>query len=397
MKIPANLLRKLLLAALGIVLVAAFFWVATHSGPLAPIKITVTKVTKGEITPALFGIGTVEARRDYLIGPTVAGRVKRVLVDVGDSVKAGQLVAEMDPIDLDERVSSTVAAVSRGRSLVATAEAQVQEVKNRRELAIIEARRYSQLGKQEFVSKSVVDAKLLEQKTVEAQLAAAEAGLNAARKDMGRLEADREGLKQQRDNVRLIAPTDGVITARDAEPGSTVIAGQSVLKLIEPSSLWIKVRFDQARSTGLRTDLPAEIELRSQRNISLSGKVVRMELLSDSITEERMAHVAFDQLPKDVAVGEMADVKVKLPAIQDVLIIPNASLRLNGTQRGVWIHDSGDLRFTSVKTGSESPNGQIEVLEGLEAGDEIVVYSEQEIKEGSNLNVVKSIAGKAND
>jgi HlyD family secretion protein len=395
MKIPATLLRKILLAALAIVLVAAFFWIATHSGPLAPIKVTVTKVKKGEITPALFGIGTVEARRDYLIGPTVAGRVRRVLVDVGDGVKAGQLVAEMDPVDLDERVSSTVAAVSRGRSLVATAEAQVQEVKSRRELAVVEARRYAQLGKQAFVSNSVVDAKLLEQKTVEAQLAAAEAGLNAARKDQGRLEADREGLKQQRANVRLIAPTDGVITARDAEPGSTVVAGQSVLKLIEPASLWIKVRFDQARSTGLRTDLPAEIELRSQRNISLAGKVVRMELLSDSVTEERMAHVAFNQLPEGVAVGEMADVKVKLPVIQDVLIIPNASLRLKGAELGVWIHDNGHLRFASVKTGSESPNGQIEILEGLQTGDEIVVYSEQEIKEGSNINVVKSLVGKA--
>jgi HlyD family secretion protein len=395
MKIPATLLRKILLAALGIALVAVFFWVATHSGPLAPIKITVTKVTKGEITPALFGIGNVEARRDYLIGPTVAGRVRRVLVDVGDSVKVGQLVAEMDPVDLDERVSSTVAAVSRARSLVATAEAQVQEVKSRRELAVVEARRYAQLGKQEFVSNSVVDSKLLEQKTVEAQLAAAEAGLNAARKDQRRLEADREGLKQQRANVRLIAPTDGVITARDAEPGSTVVAGQSVLKLIEPSSLWIKVRFDQARSTGLRTDLPAEIELRSQRKISLAGKVARMELLSDSVTEERMAHITFNQLPEGVAVGEMADVKVKLPVVHDVLIIPNASLRLNGAQLGVWIHDNGHLRFTSVKTGSESPSGQIEVLEGLQAGDEIVVYSEQEIKEGSNINVVKSLVGKA--
>jgi HlyD family secretion protein len=48
-----------------------------------------------------------------------------------------------------------------------------------------------------------------------------------------------------------------------------------------------------------------------------------------------------------------------------------------------------------VKTGSESPNGQIEVLEGLRTGEEIVVYSEQEIKEGSNINVVKSLVGKA--
>jgi HlyD family secretion protein len=262
-------------------------------------------------------------------------------------------------------------------------------------LATIEARRYAQLGKKEFVSHSVVDAKLQEQKTADAQLAGAEASLDAARKDQGRFNAEREGLKQQRQNIRLFAPTDGVITARDAEAGSTVVAGQSVVKLMEPSSLWIKVRFDQARSTGLRTDLPAEIALRSQRGISLTGKVVRMELLSDSVTEERMAHVAFDRLPKDVAIGEMADVKVGLPPIRDVLVIPNASLRLQGTQVGVWVRDDGHLRFAPVKTGSESPDGRVEVLEGLRGGEEIVVYSEQDIKDGSHIEVVASLSGKA--
>jgi HlyD family secretion protein len=395
MKIPFALSRSILLAVVGVTLVAAFFWVATHSGPLAPVKVTVTKVTKGEISPALFGIGTVEARRDYLIGPTVAGRLKRVLVDVGDTVKAGQLLAEMDPVDLDERVSSTVAAAARSRSLVVNAEAQVREARSRLDLATIEARRYAQLGKKEFVSHSVVDAKLQEQKTADAQLAGAEASLDAARKDQGRFNAEREGLKQQRQNIRLFAPTDGVITARDAEAGSTVVAGQSVVKLMEPSSLWIKVRFDQARSTGLRTDLPAEIALRSQRGISLTGKVVRMELLSDSVTEERMAHVAFDRLPKDVAIGEMADVKVGLPPIRDVLVIPNASLRLQGTQVGVWVRDDGHLRFAPVKTGSESPDGRVEVLEGLRGGEEIVVYSEQDIKDGSHIEVVASLSGKA--
>lgn len=395
MKIPFALSRQILLAVLGISLVAAFFWVATHSGPLAPIKVTVTKVAKGEITPALFGIGTVEARRDYLIGPTVAGRLKRILVDVGDTVKAGQLLAEMDPVDLDERVSSTIAAAARSHSLIANAEAQVQEARSRLNLATIEANRYAQLGKKEFVSHSVADAKLQEQKTAEAQLAATEASLGAARKDQGRFNAEREGVKQQRQNIRLFAPVDGVITARDAETGSTVVAGQSVVKLMEPSSLWIKVRFDQARSTGLRTGLPAEIELRSLRGSSLAGKVVRMELLSDSVTEERMAHVAFDQLPKDVAIGEMADVKVGLPPIGDVLVIPNASLRLQGAQVGVWVRVDGHLRFAPVKTGSESPDGKVAILQGLRGGEEVVVYSEQDIKEGSHIEVVSSLSGKA--
>ena len=75
--------------ALGLLL--ALGWVATQSGPLAPIPVTVAQVVRADVAPTLFGIGTVEARRAYVIGPTAAGRVRRVLADVGDSVAAGQL------------------------------------------------------------------------------------------------------------------------------------------------------------------------------------------------------------------------------------------------------------------------------------------------------------------
>lgn len=107
--------RQVWFAAFGVALLLAFGWVATKGGPLAPIQVTVTQVVNGEVSPALFGIGTVEAQRAYLIGPTAAGRVRCVLIDVGDTVKAGQLLAEMDPVDLDQRVASTVAAVERER------------------------------------------------------------------------------------------------------------------------------------------------------------------------------------------------------------------------------------------------------------------------------------------
>ncbi len=69
--------------------------------PLAPIKVTLAQATEGSLSLAIFGIGTVEARRNWMVGPTVAGRVMSVKVDVGDAVKAGQLLAEMDPLDLD--------------------------------------------------------------------------------------------------------------------------------------------------------------------------------------------------------------------------------------------------------------------------------------------------------
>jgi len=395
MKMPFSLPRQVWFVLTGIALVLAFGWVATQSGPFAPIKVTVTRVDRGNVAPALFGIGTVEARRAYLIGPTAAGRVGRVLVDVGDAVKAGQLLTEMDPVDLDKRVASAAAAATRGRSAVVTAQAQVTDARSRQALAASEAGRYVDLGKKNFVSQSVVDTKLQQQQSADAQLAAAESALASARQDVIRLDAEREAAQQQRSNIRLLAPVDGVVTSRDAEPGSTVIAGQAVLKLQEPGSLWVTVRLDQGRSAGLRAGLPADIVLRSRPGKVLTGKVVRVEPISDSVTEERIAQVAFDTLPPRVSSNEMADVTLHLPAASDVLILPNAALRHRGAEAGVWLRADGKLRFVAVKTGAEGLDGKVQIIDGLKAGDEVVVYSEREFNDDSRIKVVDALSGDA--
>ncbi|GAO36245.1 hemolysin secretion protein D [Sulfuricella sp. T08] len=394
MKMPITLPRQVWFAVFGIALLFTLGWVATTSGPLAPIKVTVTQVAKGEVAPALFGIGTVEARRAYLIGPTAAGRVRSVLVDVGDRVKAGQLLAEMDPVDLDARVTSAAAATARAGSAVTTAQAQVNDAKSRQALAASEARRYVDLGHKGFVSQSVVDGKLQQQQSADAQFAAAESALASARQDVGRLDSDREGVKQQRMNIRLEAPADGVVTSRDAEPGSTVVAGQAVLKLVDPASLWVKTRLDQGRSAGLQVGLPAEITLRSKARKLFAGKVVRIEPVSDSVTEERLAQVAFDSLPQGVTTGEMAEVTLHPPAIRDTLLVPNAALRYRGAKAGVWLRADGHLRFVPVKTGAEGLDGKVQIVEGVKAGDEVIVYSESDLKDDSRIKVVASLGGK---
>ena len=113
MKLPTNWSLRFGLGLLGVLLIVALTYVVMRSGPLAPTRVTVTQATVGSLSPSLFGIGTVEARLAYLIGPTAAGRVSRVLVDVGDTVTAGQLLAEMDPVDLDERAAALEASIAR--------------------------------------------------------------------------------------------------------------------------------------------------------------------------------------------------------------------------------------------------------------------------------------------
>jgi len=390
-----TLRRQVGFAIFGVVLLLAFAWVATKSGPLAPIRVTTARVASGDVSPALFGIGTVEARRAYLIGPIAAGRVERVLVDVGDRVTAGQLLAEMAPVDLDDRVASTAAAATRGRSSVSAAEAQERDARSRQSLAAAEARRYVELGQTGFASQSLVDAKLQEQRSADAQVAAAEAALTAARRDLPRLDADLGGVRRQRANIRLTSPVDGLVTSRDAEPGSTVIAGQSVLKLEDPGSLWIAVRLDQGRSSGLRVGLPARIILRASPGTPLAGKVVRVEPISDSVTEERIADVAFDALPEGVSTGEMAEVTLSLAPVRNALVVPNASLRTRGVEIGVWRRRNGSLTFVPVTTGAEGLDGKVQILDGLSAGDEVVVYSDRDLGDRSRIKVVTSLNGKS--
>jgi HlyD family secretion protein len=391
MKRNPLLTRRIAVAGAVLALVGAMALVALRTGPLAPVKVTLTQAVEGRLTPAVFGIGTVEARRSWMVGPTTAGRVLSVRVDVGDAVKAGQLLAEMDPVDLDQRLQALDASLARAGSAQVAAQAQRSDAAARRSLAKANSERNQDLARQNFISAGALEAREQELASANASLQVAEANVAGAAQDSQRLKADRAGLLQQRGNVRLLAPADGVVTTRDAEAGSTVVAGQPVLRLIDPASLWVRLRIDQGRSAGLAVGLPARIVLRSQPHSELPGQVARVELLADSVTEERIAQVAFAQMPVAVSVGEMAEVTLQLPSTASALLLPNASIQRQQGQTGVWRLKAGRPEFVPVQLGASGLNGQVQVLQGLAAGDEVVVYSQKALSGGTRIQVVDAL------
>ena len=372
--------RTLALLAVIVPLLALFIYVGLRSGPLAPVAVTLETVESRAVTPALFGIGTVEARYTYKIGPTFAGRVKRLEVHVGDQVKAGQVLGEMEPVDLDDRVRSQESAFKR-------AEAALREAEARQAYAQTQARRYEQLFAVRSTSEEIVTTKRQE-------LQIADAALAAAREDIARARSDREGLVAQRSNLRLIAPVDGVVAVRDADPGTTIVAGQAVVEVIDPKSLWINVRFDQISASGLAGGLPARIVLRSRGGQTLKGRVLRVEPKADAVTEETLAKVTFDNKPEPLPpVGELAEVTVDLPTLPAAPLIPNAAVQREGDKVGVWQIVDGDLRFSPVKLGASDLDGYVQVREGLKNGDQVVTYSEKALTARSRIHVVDRLPG----
>lgn len=380
MKFPRLQRRTLALLAVVVPLLVLFVYVALRSGPLAPIALTVTTVESRSVAPSLAGIGTVQARYTYRIGPTVAGRVKQLDVHVGDRVQAGQVLGMMDAVDLDQRIRAQQAAIR-------SAEAALRQAEVRRAFAHTQAQRYEQLLAVRSTSEEMVVTKRQE-------LALADAALSATRADILRLQAELEAVRAQRGNLRLIAPVAGLVTARDADLGTTVVAGQTVIEVIDPTSLWVDTRFDQIAANGLAAGLPARVVLRSRRGQPLDARVLRVEPRADAVTEETLAKMVFGALPVPLPpLGELAEITVQLPALPAAPAVPNAALRTVNGKLGAWKLAGQGLAFAPLELGRGDLDGWVQVSQGLAAGDRVVVYSERTLDARSRFHVVERIPG----
>lgn len=377
---------KLIALIAGVALfAAAFFWLLTTHGPLAPVAVQIGRVARTDLDREVFGIGTVEAQLAYAVGPIAPGRLLHVLVDQGDTVQVGQLLAEMDPVDLDRRLQAARSSGERARRAIQMADAQVAEATSRARLAGINRDRDRLLFEQRVVSQQALDNSASEAERAEAALAAALANAEAAGQEANRAEAELQGLGRQRDALRLVSPADGIVVAREAEPGTAVVAGQAVLRLIVPESLWVRARVDQASAQGLEVGQPARIVLRSAMDSPLPGRVARVDLLSDPVTEERVVNVGFVAPPARLYTGELAEVTIRLPGKPGVLTLPSAAIVHEGGRTGVWQSVNGRARFQLISVGGQGQGGIAELLTGLDEGESIVVHSAAPLKPGSRL------------
>lgn len=381
--------QKIKFLAIGIGLLAIFAWVVLTQGPLAPVKVTVEKVRIGNLGHAVFGIGTLKARRSYNLAPTMTSRVKNVLVDQGDAVVAGQVLAEMDPVDLDDKLASSQRVVEKTASAIQAAEAQVREAQSRLKTVTATAIRYQELREGGFVSQEMFDAKWHEKNASASALATASANLAIARDENARAQADARGIGKARAQTRLISPVNGVVAVRLAEPGSTVVGGQVVLQVIDPNSLWVETRIPQLQAGLVRTGQVAEVVLRSQPYVPVAGKVARIDIVSDAVTEERIVNVSLSNAR--ASIGEYAEVTIKLPDLNDTRSIPSAAVKRVDKVSGVWVLRDGLITFKPVKIGLSTMDGRTQILDGLGEGDEVIVYSQQALREGLKVKVVSAL------
>ncbi|MFO0930250.1 MAG: efflux RND transporter periplasmic adaptor subunit [Gemmataceae bacterium] len=276
---------------------------------LAPREVSVATVERRDVVAEVQGTGTVTTNVAPKVGSKINGRLARVLVDEGDVVKTGQLVALLEDDDLRHQVDRTRARVEEARASAEQARLAWQRARKLVGTRTIGQEEYDGVEEKARVTSSQVSAR----------------------------EADLRYDEFKLSETRIVTPVGGVVTRRWVDPGDAVVAGQPVVTVADTSLIWVAANVDQRFTGKVRKGQPATIVLRGRAGYPFKGQVSRVNPQADAVTEEMLVEVAFPLPPEEFQVGQWAEVFIETGTARDALVVPKTAVLPSGNDRHVFV------------------------------------------------------------
>lgn len=302
--------------------------------------------------------GEVRARYEPELGFRIGGKISQRLVDVGDRVTEGAVLAKLDTDDVSLKLDAV-------RAQMASAQAD-------HKLASSELERYRELMERNVISRSQFDSFESRYDASVAQLRQARANLNVAR--------------NQADYASLKAPRDGVIAQRLAEAGQVVAAGQAVFVLAVDGDREVRIDLPEQDVGRFKIGMPVAIELWSRPGQVFEGKIRELSPAADPRSRTFEARVAFENMDVGADLGQSARVFVSGADNAGVLSIPLSALTAEEGETYVWVvnPDALTLHKTPVEVGPYQEQ-VVPVLSGLQPQDWVVTAGMHLLREGQEV------------
>ncbi len=325
-----------LLAALGL---AFGIWFVVSR----PVPVQAQRPRRGELLVEVFGTGTLESKVVVGVSAKIVGKVVAVLVDQGDAVTTGQVLARLENRDFED--ASRVAAAQRdqARTELVKAKAEVQ----RRRL----------LMERDFISREELETYEASERVAEAQVQNAEAAYGVANAKLG--------------DTRIISPASGLVITRNLEMGATVVPGTPIFR-IAATTPWVVAQVDERATGSLRVGQPVRVVFQTDPTRPEPGHIARLASEADRVTEEREVDVALDRLPSNSFLGQRADVYIEMARKQDAMQIPLTALVERDGKQGVFRIEGGRARWRPVQPGLRGRNAA-EIVGGLTARELVIL------------------------
>ena len=334
----------------------------------------------------VFGIGNVSAKDIYSITAQTGGKIISILTDEGQWVKKGDLLITIDPVDMPELVQEMLISVEKTKSELKALIKESESLNAQKELALITYKRYEKLVKQSFVSRSEFDKAKTDLNALTAQLEATLVRIESSKIEVQRTQKNADSLKTKLSRFQIYAPVDGYVISKSAEVAQNVASSTTILKIVDPKTLWIRAYIDEKISGDIKVGQKAEITLRSQSNKQFTGYVKRIVAQSDAVTQEREINVAFDELPIPFYINEQARVTINAKTISNAITIPLNTLKVEDGKEGVWTLIDNKAYFKELNIQAKGDNEA--AINGIKTEDIIIIpdSSKKALSEGMRIH-----------
>lgn len=362
------------------------------------VPVDLAEVTRGSLVVTVRDEGRTRVRDEYIVSAPVSGRLRRIELDAGAHVHAGEVVARIEPgvpAFLDVRAEAEArAAMLAAEAAVAAAATERERARAQLDFAVADLERVEQLRGQDLASADALDRARLARRVAETSLAAAEENLRVRR---GELEVARSRLLQPGDgedaaaSVAVRAPIDGRVLRILQESEAVLPLGAELMSLGDPADLEVVVEMLSTDAVQVERDAEVIIENYGREAPPLRGRVRWVEpygftKVSALGVEEQRVNVIVDFVsPREeraaLAHGFRVEAAVVTSTVDDALRVPVSALFRRAGNWAVFRVVEGTARLAPVETGRN--NGQFaEVLSGLEAGETVVLYPGERVEDG---------------
>ena len=317
--------------------------------PVVPVAVVEAQPRDLERTVTV--TGPVEPIRTVSVNAQTAGTVLKVLVEEGDRVRGGQLMAELD-------ARETAAQLERARAILTNAEAAYQRAQRLQAGGLV-----------------------------------TDADLDAARSAFEIAKADVELWGARLAFSRISAPVSGVVTAKHVERGSAVSTNEAMFEIADDSLLVVRVRVSELDVVHLEPGMPVMLRLDAYPDAQIRGRIRRVFPSADAASRLVPVEVVLGRTPAGVEArpGFLARVEFALAGREDVLAVPASAVGVSESGPYVYVVEADTLVRRPVSTGMTA-TGWIEVTEGLESGERVVSSGHVNLRQGTSVRVTEGLA-----
>ena len=346
---------------------------------VAPVE---RSLAKGNLVLA----GNIQAVTEAPVLARASGYILKRSVDIGDRVQEGQVLAEIEAPELDQQIAQAKATVDQAHSNTEQTQAALEQGRSNAGLAKVTADRQQQLFVKDVISRQDNDTAQMQYAAQQANVQALEKAVNAARGSASAVEANLARINDLKNYLTVRAPFAGVITVRNIDVGALVNEGSTLLyRIAQTGRLRTYLNVPQADAGNVRVGQHATLEIAGRAGVKVPGEVTRTANSLDPATRTLLVEVQVANAGGTLMPGMYAQVDLAVPRQDPPLLIPGSTLvvRSDGPQAAV-VGPDGVVHFTRIQLGRDFGD-RIEVLEGLQLGQQLVANPSDVVREGAKV------------